>query len=212
MCTHDLPIYVPNSPLTRLGTPARAEWMFYDSSGAPIPIISAVSTSPPGPPQSAAAIYDGDSGTKWTSSFNANSGLTLTFELPSGSEPMSYAYITANDDANRDPSGWTIDKLVSGGREALPSVSSFVPPAGRYTPTGKFSLGTGTLYEVSFNVVVGSPQTDGIQIAGKRASERASSTDLHIHSLLLTSPHSRLPTQNGCSTMPMACSSRSSTP
>ena len=149
----------PITPFTH--PPARAEWMFYGPSGALIPIIQAHGGSPP---QSAAAIHDGDSNTNWVGSIN--SGSTVTFELPRGSDPASYEYITAPNDPNHDPSGWTMNQLVNGGSEPLPSVSSFVPPADRETPTGTFSLGMGISYEVSFDSVVGG-QTGNIQIAGK---------------------------------------------
>ena len=124
--------------------------MFYDANGVLISILNAVSTSPSSPPQDAAAIYDGDRNTKWVDdAFGANGGSTLTFELLSGSAPTSYEYITANDDRMRDPTGWTIDKLIGGagrggvggggaitGREPIPALSNFIPPGGRMTATG----------------------------------------------------------------------------
>ena len=89
-----------------------AELMIYDSEGAAIPIVEAFSSSTaPYPQQGVASVHDGDNSTKFVDAAFGLNGVqsTLTVMLPANSEIASYEFITANDNADRDPTSWVLE-------------------------------------------------------------------------------------------------------
>ena len=122
--------------------------MFCDSEGAAIPIVEAFSSSTaPYPQQGVASVHDGDNSTKFVDAAFGLNGVqsTLTVMLPANSEIASYEFITANDNADRDPTSWVLESVTPGtegisNRETLHTVTGFEPPTDRQTPTGKIYL------------------------------------------------------------------------
>ena len=96
-----------------------AEVQVFDRRGTAIPIngIHSVSHTPSEyAQQGVESLFDGDPTTKWVDAgFGTDRSVSLELYLPAGSLVTSYAFTTANDNSDRDPSSWTVD-LVEGMR------------------------------------------------------------------------------------------------